>query len=230
MKRLLISFIVLLASFSLHAQSYTETLYFGGKCEVPIVKFLGIPVDGAKSDMIRKLEKKRFKYDSYNDVLSGEFNGAESLIFIFTNGDKVRRVCVTYPQSVSETIIRRNYNRLLNEFKSNSKYVECEEYEPIPSNEDISYEMATNNKTYQAGFVLKPEFDEEAQRYLEEEQKTILTSDDDGRFQRARNFYIAHCLSHSSGKVWFQIETSGVGYVITIYYDNEKNEAHGEDL
>ncbi|MDE5632420.1 MAG: hypothetical protein K2I54_06395, partial [Muribaculaceae bacterium] len=55
-----------------------------------VTQFLGIPVDGSKSEVITKLKSKGFKATSLNnDVLEGEFNGDNVYVNIFTNGDKV---------------------------------------------------------------------------------------------------------------------------------------------
>ena len=45
-----------------------------------VTQFLGIPVDGSKSEMIQKLKAKGFRYDSELDCLKGEFNGRDSYI------------------------------------------------------------------------------------------------------------------------------------------------------
>ena len=57
-----------------------------------VTKFLGIPIDGTKSEMIQKLSDKGFQYDKLQDCLVGEFNGTEVQISIQTNGNKVKRM------------------------------------------------------------------------------------------------------------------------------------------
>ena len=50
-----------------------------------VTKFLGIPVDGTKLEMINKLKAKGFKISPYNkDVLTGEFNGYDVNVHIVT--------------------------------------------------------------------------------------------------------------------------------------------------
>lgn len=51
-----------------------------------VTKFLGIPVDGPKSEMIRKLKAKGFKLKRVGDdeVLNGRFNGTDVSVFIST--------------------------------------------------------------------------------------------------------------------------------------------------
>ena len=103
----LIAMIVLAAG--LHAQN-------------EVTKFLGIPVDGTKSEMIQKLKAKGFTYDQKDDLLEGEFNGEKVLIAIATNNNKVWRIMVVDQTSRNETQIRIRFNNLLSQFENNSKY------------------------------------------------------------------------------------------------------------
>ena len=60
-----------------------------------VTKFLGIPVDGFKAEMLSKLKSKGFSVNTSNkDVLNGEFNGRDVNIFIKTNNNKVFRLAV----------------------------------------------------------------------------------------------------------------------------------------
>ena len=59
-----------------------------------VTQFLGIPVDGTKTEMVQKLKAKGFKYNSTYDWLEGEFNGREVVLLIATNNNKVWRVAV----------------------------------------------------------------------------------------------------------------------------------------
>lgn len=54
-----------------------------------VTTFLGIPVDGSKSEMIRKLKEKGFRSSTDEDAdLTGEFNGKTVYIRIVTNNTK----------------------------------------------------------------------------------------------------------------------------------------------
>ena len=120
-----------------------------------VTKFLGIPVDGPKSEVIKKLQEKGFKYDRVKDVLTGTFNGEEVLIQIQTNGNgDVWRVALTDIASRGEIDIRIRFNRLLGQFENNDKYEEIEA-SPILEGEDISYQITVKNKRYQAVFCQK---------------------------------------------------------------------------
>lgn len=81
-----------------------------------VTKFLGIPVDGYKSEMIQKLKAKGYKYDASNECLTGEFNGRDVNIFIATNNNKVYRIMVADAKYVSEGDIRIRFNTLCQQF------------------------------------------------------------------------------------------------------------------
>ena len=144
MKRLIIIILALFAGIAISAQTNSNVL-----------KFMGIPVDGNKTQVIQKLKEKGFKYDSVNDCLTGQFNGCNSDIFISTNKNKVDRIVVKTLTTLSTADIRASYNNFLQQFNTNNKYVASEENERISEDEDISYEMNVHDKRYEAVFYLK---------------------------------------------------------------------------
>ena len=136
--------LTLFASIAISAQTNSNVL-----------KFMGIPVDGSKTEVIQKLKEKGFKYDSTNDYLTGQFNGMDSRIFISTNKNKVDRIVVFGPTTLSTASIRIEYNNLLQQFNTNDKYIASEENEFISEDEDISYEITVHDKRYDAAFYPK---------------------------------------------------------------------------
>ena len=126
-----------------------------------VTKFLGIPVDGSKQDMIKKIEAKGFKYDKANDFLEGEFNGRNVYVMVGTIRNKVYRIAVADKDVTrSESQIRIRFNSLCNQFSNSSKYVAFEGKDfKISDDEDITYEMAVNDKSYQATFFQIPDPD-----------------------------------------------------------------------
>lgn len=118
------------------------------------IKFLGIPVDGTKREMISKLEAKGYEYNSYRDYLTGEFNGQDVMISIQTVNNRVWRVCVINESSTNETNIKIQFNNLFDQFSNNGKYI-CVQGDKLSDNDDISYEMSVHNKRYDAYFMLK---------------------------------------------------------------------------
>ena len=120
-----------------------------------VTKFLGIPVDGTKSEMIQKLKAKGFTYNQKYDIMEGEFNGEKVLIAIATNNNKVWRIMVVDQTSRNETQIRIRFNNLLSQFENNSKYASYQSNAMIEENENISYGITVKKKQYEADFFQK---------------------------------------------------------------------------
>lgn len=168
-----------------------------------VTKFLGIPVDGSKSEMMRKIKEKGYTlhkaYDG-SEYLEGTFNGQNVKVMVATNAGKVRRVAVFYNET-DPANLKVQYNNLVSQFKNNPKYVSSE-YDnfTIPDNEDILYEVSIHNKRYDAMFFQRGE-----------------NGSIDGIEYRVVWFIISNGILPNSG-------------CIVLYYDNEYNRAHGEDL
>ncbi len=144
MKKLLFIVVLLLTSMSIYAQD-------------DVTKFMGIPVDGSKSDMIKKLKSKGFISSELDkEILKGEFNGRDVYVVIATNNNKVFRIVLRDKIFVDETSIKIRFNTLCLQFENNSKYITTKEYS-IPDHEDISYEMSVNKKRYEASFYQRAE-------------------------------------------------------------------------
>ena len=119
-----------------------------------VTRFLGIPVDGSKSEMIRKLKEKGFSSNPYQgDFLTGEFNGYRVKIHVVTNNNKVYRIMVEDAYPVNETAIRIRFNHLCQQFANNSRYTALQDEYTIPEDEKISHEILVRNKRYEAVFI-----------------------------------------------------------------------------
>lgn len=141
MKKLLIVLLVSVYSVMSFAQ------------EKDVTKFLGIPVDGTKSEMIAKLKAKGFVSSSHDkEVLEGEFNGNDVRIYVATNNRKVWRIGLADKNTIGETDIRIRFNNLCRQFMNNDKYYALSDDQTIPDDEDISYNMNVKNKRYDAYF------------------------------------------------------------------------------
>lgn len=86
------------------------------------ITFLGIPVDGRKSQMIKALKHKKFHYDSRYDLLEGEFNGQKVFINVQAYNNRVYRVGMIYYSSANETVIKKQFNNLYYQLSRNDKY------------------------------------------------------------------------------------------------------------
>ena len=205
-------------------------------------KFLGIPVDGMKSPFIIQLIQKGFKYDVKEDMLTGKFNGMESNIMVSENNGKVDRVYVIDENGCDEAQIRIRYNTLLQQFKSNEKYLELDENQPLPDDEDISYEMTVHSKTYEATFYFNPIYgwtDEDNMKMAANLRAELDAQIESGEYKdpteekttQILQAMAAHkLLGMLDGQVWFRIVKRYGGYYIAMYYDNLKNRPNGEDL
>ena len=148
MKKLILYLFLLISTLSSFAQK-------------DVTKFMGIPVDGTKSEMIQKLKGKGFTYDVKLDCLKGEFNGDNVLINVNIVNGKVWRVAVMTPDLLrtlsgyDETQVRIKFNSLCQQFERNPKYVSLlgTESQEIGDEEDISYEMSVKSKQYEAAYL-----------------------------------------------------------------------------
>lgn len=199
-----------------------------------VTQFLGIPVDGFKPEMIRKLKDKGFVSSTDNkDVLVGEFNGTKVNIHVVTNNNKVCRIMVADATPMSEGDIKIRFNKLCQQFLNNKKYLtlsdSAESKYKLSEAEDISYEMSVKNKRYEAIFYQKSSsYDSlnlEKDKLLKKEPFTDM---DKERLSEV----LTKLFNDISFKkvVWFMINEHYGKYYIAIYYDNEYNRADGEDL
>ena len=178
-----------------------------------VTRFLGIPVDGTKAEMIGKLKEKGFSSSFGSDeLLEGEFNGKNVYVNIQTNNRKVWRIGVIDKNGCDETQIKINFNNLCRQFEENSKYINFKGDQTISEDEDIDYEMSVHNKRYEAVFYQK------SQEKNEEENGDTAEEILKGTMNRL---------------VWFMIAESPLRYgkyIIEMFYENGYNKANGEDL
>ena len=143
MKRFLITFLFVLMTITAIAQ------------ESNTIKFLGIPVDGTKKEMISKLQEREYEYDAVSDALFGEFNGTNAVISVQTVNNRVWRIAIVDANMNSdEANIKIRYNLLFEQLSNNGKY-EVADGSTLGEKEDISYEMIVLEKRYDAIFALK---------------------------------------------------------------------------
>lgn len=194
-------FLTLLAMIAISASVFAQK---------EVTKFMGIPVDGSPTEMIKKLKAKGFTTDEDAmqvvkrglidwdgpEVLIGRFNGEKVRVFLGVEKNKVWRIYLSDKDSRDETQIKIRFNNLVRQFENNDKYIPYFDEQTIADDEDISYQMTVNKKRYDAYFVQKGE---------------------DGTVDVKR-------------EVWFLIIQRFDGYYIYMYYDNKYNEADGSDL
>ena len=224
--------------FSLLITLMTLTTY----AQKDVTKFLGIPVDSTKTQMIQKLKAKGFKSSYYDrDILEGQFNGSDVNVHIVTNGNKVYRIMVADKTPIDETNIKYRFNKLCKQFENNSKYItppfDSDQY--IDDNEDINYNILTKKKRYEAVYYQKPEamdsaliFNELKNIYLSKYTQEQIENPTSAIVADCENMAMKYFLDMVEKKtVWFMISENGYNkYTICMYYDNLYNQANGEDL
>lgn len=194
-------FLTLLAMIAISASVFAQK---------EVTQFMGIPVDGSPTEMIKKLKAKGFKTDEgfmrdvkrglidwdEPEVLTGRFNGTKVRVYILVKTNKVWRIYLVDKDRRDETQIKIRFNTLVRQFENNDKYVPYFDEQTIADDEDISHQMTVNKKRYDAYFLQKGE---------------------DGKVDVKR-------------VVWFSILQGSDGYHISMVYDNEYNRADGSDL
>lgn len=205
-----------------------------------VTQFLGIPIDGTKSEMIAKLKAKEFVSSDFDkEVLTGEFNGRDVNLYVVTNNNKVYRIMVADNNLSDEANIKIRYNNLCDQFENNPKYIPTGDYK-IADDIDISYEISIHDNQFQACYYQKPTneaFPTEALEALKQKLLVKYTEEELQNPNEELKEYIVNEAEkltfdyYSKKSVWFIIsEYSYNKYGIVIYYDNAYNRANGEDL
>lgn len=228
MRRIITCWILALFAVALYAQKDVTT-------------FLGIPIDGYKSEMKQKLISKGYipKKVGDNEFLEGEFNGTDVRIYIATNNNKVYRIMLCDANTRNEADIKIRFNKLISQFKNNKRYISLEDY-TLSDSEDISYEMTVHNKNYDALFYQVPDMEKIDTLAMQEQARNEMLKKYSPEQLEHPNEEIAQDWQNIAMKlgmdmffkkhVWFRICELYGDYYITMYYDNEYNHANGEDL
>ena len=207
-----------------------------------VTKFLGIPVDGTKTEMKQKLIAKGFvpKKVGTNEFLEGEFNGTDVRVYIVTNNNKVYRIMLSDKNTVDEAQIKTRFNNLVSQFENNKRYIALEKKYTLSDEENILYEMKVNKKNYDALFYQVPNMEKADTLTLQEKVRNELLS----KYTEAElinpSEEITKEIKNTAIKigtelmlmkpVWFTICERYGEYGICMYYDNRYNQADGEDL
>lgn len=139
----------------------------------------------------------------------------------------------------NEANIKIRFNKLVSQFVNNKRYISLDKY-TLSDEEDISYEMTVNKKNYDAVFYQVPNKMEIDTLALQEKVRNELLSKytveelikpSEEITKEIQNTAIKIGMEMMFMKpVWFRICESYGEYYITMFYDNEYNRSHGEDL
>lgn len=229
MKRLLFIVLAMIATITSFAQ------------QKDVTSFLGIPVDGTVSSMKQKLVSKGFvpkKVGTY-EFLEGEFNGTDVNVHIRTNNNKVYRIMLADKNNVDEAQIKIRFNNLVSQFENNKRYIPHDKF-TLSDEEDIFYEMTVHNKSYEALFYQVPNMEKADTLALQEKVRNELLSKYTEAELKNPSEEISKEITNTAIKigtewmlmkpVWFKIARVNGEYYICMFYDNEYNRSHGEDL
>ncbi len=211
-----------------------------------VTHFLGIPVDGSKTEMLRKLREKGFRTSKIGD-LEGEFNGRNVRLFVVTYRDKVCRIALEDAAPSSKTGIKIRFNELCRQFKNNPKYMSLSDDQTIPDDEDVSHEIIVYDKRYEAAFYQNDpaaldtaQFSEKLTPFLagmhSDEEIASMTEDERKELgEKLGKYYALTLIDEAFNRsVWFMIDKdrySSSDFRILMYYDNRYNRGgDGSDL
>lgn len=221
MKKTLFIIILLVYSISTWAQN-------------DITRFLGIPVDGTKEEMIEKLKAKGFsEYPHDQNFLYGKFNGRDVLVQPQTSGNKVWRIFIIDATPSSKADIKTRYNELCRQFMNNPGYLspQVESDVLIPDNEDIQANPTDSDRRHEAFFWQLSPWDTEkadsiSRSKYTDAQKAKLTSAEKQEMKKI----IARQIKINQNKlVWFTILYDSPDYYIMLFYENKNNKTNGEN-
>lgn len=225
MKKLISIVMLLTLSMAVYAQN-------------DVTKFLGIPVEGTKAEMIQKLKAKGFQKPITTDALVGEFNGEKVNVFVVMNRkSKVCRIMLADVNLVDKDGIKSRFNRLCRQFANNPKYISMKNYS-IGEGEDVTYEIAVHKKRYEAIFYQRPTVIDSAT--IQREIRPILLS----RYTEAQlanptreiqadiqGVFNEHVMRSCLGRpVWFMVSEYDGKYYITMFYDNMSDQKTTKSL
>lgn len=195
-----------------------------------VVKFLGIPVDGNKFEMIRKLNTKGFSSVPFvEDVMEGQFNGRNVKVHILHNKAKVWKIAVIYYSDADISTIINVWNRLYRQFKNKIDYTYVSGQELSPYRD-----AKTITKSAHAMFIQGNENEvyDKIEPYLFQaySEQQLGKPDDSEALARYEKLALLSYAQYSGNGVSISIAENQGEYTIIIHYENGKNAANGEDL
>ena len=238
MKRLVFALLMLL-TFSLSAQNDG------------VIKFMGIPVDGSKEEMISKLKQKGFTYDYEYNMFQGKFDGESIKGIIETYNDKVYNIRFMHDsRGFNKSVVISKYNSFVLKYDTNEKYLsnikldkamnDVETYQ-IDAYEDIGYEMK-KGKVYKAQYYYTFDKDlsdttgfyqykiETIRKYKNLAAAYGKDIDEFINDSTLPMFYYMHRLEQDLVQFYIVEGMDYNTYLIMFDYYNRRNAPNGEDL
>ena len=204
--------------------------------KVEITRFLGIPVDGPKDEMVMNLKAKGYTYNSDEDYFTGYYFGHPVYLFIQTNNEKVSRIILYDVIQRNEEEIKYRFNDIYTQFITSDRYERMNKRDKsLTADYDLAYEMKFHKYLHKAVFkqVKAVETDEYIKRAcapaVTEHEIDFEALADDFREHRRRMY--ARALGHANrhdensfpSQVWFVISERFGKFGMVLMYDNVRN-------
>lgn len=216
-----------------------------------VIKFLGIPVDGTKEEMISRLKQKGFVFN--NEIMfQGEFNGSKIYGGIEAYHDRVYQIRFFYDnEGFDKSVVINKFNSLVLQYDTNEKYMSNINLDKVIRNidsylidtyEDLAYELK-RGKVYMAQYYYTVDKDPSDTtgyfQYKKEQYRKfsnsimLLKEEDRDKFLHditSPEVFYMHRLEQDMVRFYI---TEGIGYGkfnIMIEYFNRRNAPNGEDL
>lgn len=201
-----------------------------------VTQFLGIPVDGPKSEMIQKLKAMGYEYVEGEDFFTGYYFGNPVYLFIQTNNDKVSRIILYDINQRTEEEIKYRFNALYDKFATSDRYVRLGKKDVILTEKDkLAYEMKQHNRIHKAVFRQIKETDPDLNmsmatapavgvRQIELDKLKFDYKERRRRMHaRAIGYVNRHNQESFPSQVWFVISERFGKFGMVMLYDNVPN-------
>lgn len=224
-----------LLSMAFFMLTFAFTTAYGAQ----ITRFLGIPVDGSKADMIENLKQKGYTYHDAEDYFTGYYFGSPVYIFLQTVKGKVSRVVVYDIPQRNEQEIKARFNMVYDKFSNSSRYIPHQKKNARISDKEVISDQMRHHKLYKAVFkqikekALNPENIVKAS--MVPQGATTIDAEilNDDYYERSRriharalahiNKHVAHDTEGHENQVWFSISERFGKYALILFYDNIPN-------
>lgn len=204
--------------------------------QTDVTTFLGMPVDGAISDMKRQLLAKGFVARDGDDdgVFEGEFFGGDVVLFINTYHDCVNNIALFDKNLLSAKEVKIRFNNLIDQFRQDKLYHSSRLFNlPLTAEDEVKdhpqavfYQKLDPSLTDFAArkdkisTLLKARFSEEE---IEAQSYDVQVYERDLQSQLELDELFMKL-------VWFQIFEKNEKFFIGIFFENKYNSPSREEM
>ncbi len=212
-----------------------------------VTTFLGVPIDGAKDELLEKLKDKGWLPSMKgSDVLHGQFEKIDLELRVVTYNDTVYRIVLSDRSTFDEKEIITRYNMLCDYFLESHRY-SGNASQKLSETMDLTYEMKTMNRHIDAVFYQMPDMTTDTYNnitahfqssYSEKKRQQAFArlkdaSEDESLLEELltgkdadlyNEIYQVFLKIGTMKMVWFTIDRDVFGrYKILVFFDNKYN-------